>query len=212
VRDITPETARKKLNEQGFQLNHPVGENDFTMVFTGGSTWVNYAYKAVKATLESRKLNWKTTQIIIICGNNKDAFKQYSELAKQFSDRKLHVLPFMNYEQMALVYRSANLVTLASIAPATLNELLEVGNAPIVIHHNNPGQEKANLQFALDNKLVEHIPHKRRFVKFVVRMQKDRKFTEQIDQSFRQRAQATREVVRNNSIKTANFILSLLNR
>src|SRR6266852_4586245 len=97
-------------------------------------------------------------QILLVCGHNTKAYRAYSDL-RHTTGLNLIPLPFLPAEQLAAVFRSADATVLASVAPATLYELLEAKSGPLLVHRINPGPEPYNLSFVLQHQLAHYLPN-----------------------------------------------------
>lgn len=179
LRDISRIDARKLLAkekiENVFELEnfHP---NKFTIVIGGGSGWASRIYKKAEEIVESNRIDWNKTQLGVITGRNGLAFKKYTQLKLNHKDKVIFPLPFLTAKQMALVYRSSDLVILAGIAPATMYELIETESVPFIVSYVNPGQEKLNLKFGIDNHIFKLVRKPSEIITHIEKLQKNKAF------------------------------------
>jgi hypothetical protein len=105
-------------------------------------------------------------------------------------------LPFLPAEQLAAVFRSADATVLASVAPATLYELLEAKAGPLLVHRINPGPEQANLSFLLQHYLAHYLPNPQELRHVLLRLSASPQLRAHWQQAFWQRAAHEREAAR----------------
>ena len=198
--------AREKIAELNFPGAIRLDPERMTLTVVGGSGWVMKAHNKVEQLLKSKVINWDKLQILVICGNNTKAYKEYMKFRSAYPGRKIVPLPFIPYEHMALALRATDLVVMSSLAPATMYELLTVGAGPIFVARVNPAQEKANLQFATENKIVKYIPKTKQLVKSIERFQYDDDWAEKLTSEFRNVAEAQTQAALLNAEQLASFI------
>jgi len=157
ARKQSPKIARENLSRIDAPLAKHIQTELFTLVATGGTFWVESLYDALEPLARSSAFDWTRSQLIIACGNNKTAYQKYKSLGERHGVGIIP-LPFLNYAQMALLFRSASAVVLSGVAPATLYELLETDAGPISIYRINPGPEKFNLAYVRQKQLAEFTP------------------------------------------------------
>jgi len=162
VRDITKKEALKRVATLPFAGASTIVPGKRTFVAAGGSFWVSEIYKEIRQLGESANFQWDNAQILVVCGNNEDAYHDYMRLQESLSEKNKAVcivpLPFLNAEQLAAVYRASDTVMLSGIAPATLYELIEAQAGQPVIRRVNPGPERFNLKYILDHNLAIYSP------------------------------------------------------
>ncbi len=163
VRTLSAAQARERVAALDIPLVSHLRADAFTVVVTGGSYWTMGLYSVLKH-LASCSVNGATpaftrpaNQILLVCGHNAKAYRAYSNL-RHTTGLNVIPLPFLPAEQLAAVFRSADATVLASVAPATLYELLEAKAGPLLVHRINPGPEQGNLAFLLQHRLASYLP------------------------------------------------------
>lgn len=162
VRNMTKEEAVSQVAALPFAGASAIMPGKRTFVAAGGSFWVSEIYKEIKHLGESDNFQWENVQILVVCGNNEEAYHDYMRLQEDLSAKNSAVcivpLPFLNAEQLAVVYRASDTVMLSGIAPATLYELIEAQAGQPVVRRVNPGPERFNLKYILDHNLALYSP------------------------------------------------------
>jgi hypothetical protein len=164
VRALSAAQARERVAALDIPLVSQLRANAFTVVVTGGAYWTMGLYSVLKH-LASCTANGATpaftqlaNQILMVCGHNTKAYCAYKHL-RHTTGLNVIPLPFLAAEQLAAVFRSADVTVLASVAPATLYELLEAKAGPLLVHRINPGPEPCNLAFLLQHHLAHYLPN-----------------------------------------------------
>src|SRR4029453_8512257 len=148
VRALSAAQARERVAALDIPLVSQLRANAFTVVVTGGAYWTMRLYSVLKH-LASCTANGATpaftqpaNQILMVCGHNTKAHCAYKHL-RHTTGLNVIPLPFLAAEQLAVVFRSADVIVLASVAPATLYELLEAKAGPLLVPRINPGPKHA---------------------------------------------------------------------
>jgi len=209
VRQLSAQAARAALREQQLPSISHLSLHRFTVVATGGTYWVEHLYPAFKQLAEQNAFDWEHSQILIVCGNNRRAFEKFSHLAARTS-RNIFALPFLNPEQIALVFRSADTTVLSGIAPATLYELLETDAGPIFIHRINPGPEKFNLRVVQAAALADYRPKRAELLSTLEFLSRHPKAAQAAKADFCQRAQRERVAAQARAKAVAEFLEKML--
>src|SRR5262249_19526384 len=150
VRGLSPAQARERVAALDIPLVSHVRAEAFTVVVTGGSYWTMGLYGVLKrlASYSTSRttpvFSQPANQILVVCGHNTRAYRAYSHL-RHTTGLNIIPLPFLPAEQLAAVFRGADTTVLASVAPATLYELMEAKAGPLLVHRINPGPEQGNL-------------------------------------------------------------------
>ncbi len=172
VRDISKEEARKRVAEFPIVGVSSLDENKMVFLATGGTFWVSEIFNEIQELGKSADFRWDNAQILVACGQNEKAYREYTRLQEELvainSLVSIIPLPFLNSEQVATVYRASDAVMLSSIAPATLYELLESGAGQPIIRRVNPGPERFNLEYILENNLALFTPTKAEFLQQMI--------------------------------------------
>jgi processive 1,2-diacylglycerol beta-glucosyltransferase len=115
-------------------------EDKMTLLVMGGSMGFGDMVENVK-TLDALDIDY---QIVVICGNNKDAFDQLSSLE---TSKKLYVYGFVNNVE---IFMSAADLIVTKPGGLTSSEAL-AKRLPMIIVNPIPGQEDRNVEFLLNN-------------------------------------------------------------
>jgi hypothetical protein len=110
-------------------------------------------------------------------------------------------------EQLAAVFRSADATVLASVAPATLYELLEAKAGPLLVHRINPGPEQGNLSFLLQQRLAQYLPNPRKLLNVLLRLSASPQHRAHWQQAFWQTAAHERAAARERARQNAELIV-----
>lgn len=211
VRNLSKEEALRRVAALPFQGAESISGDRMTFVAAGGSFWVSEIYKEIKQLGESENaLNWRNAQILVVCGHNEDAYRDYMLLQEELSVNNPEVrivpLPFMNAEQLALVYRASDAVMLSGIAPATLYELIEAQAGQPVIRRVNPGPERFNLKYILDRNLAISTPAKEDFLKLMIDLSNSPARLAELNQEHHKAAEQERTFAQRRAKNMAMFI------
>jgi hypothetical protein len=164
VRALSATQARERVATLDVPLVSHLRADAFTVVVTGGAYWTMGLYSVLKhlasypANGATPVFTQPTNQILLVCGHNTKAYRAYNHL-RHTTGLNVIPLPFLPAEQLAAVFRSADVTVLASVAPATLYELMEAKAGPLLVHRINPGPEQDNLSFLLQHRLAHYLPN-----------------------------------------------------
>ncbi|MCU0424839.1 MAG: hypothetical protein MUF71_04350 [Candidatus Kapabacteria bacterium] len=210
VRSMTKEEAVSGVAALPFQGTNAVSGDRMTFVAAGGSFWVSEIYKEIKQLGESDAMNWQNVQILVVCGHNDEAYRDYTQLQEELSaknpDVRIIPLPFMNAEQLATVYRASDAVLLSGIAPATLYELIEAQAGQPIVRRVNPGPERFNLKYILDRNLAVSTPSKEDFIALVTEFSNSPALLAEYNTKHRKAAEQERHFAQSRAKGMATFI------
>jgi UDP-N-acetylglucosamine:LPS N-acetylglucosamine transferase len=105
----------------------------------GGSGWVRKSKTLIEAMAESGKYN-----LLVCCG--KDELLQ-DELCQR---KGVFCFGFMPQDKLALVERAADVAVMATLAPASMYELLTINKYPLFVHRYHARQEAPHIQLLSD--------------------------------------------------------------
>src|SRR2546425_8942089 len=134
-------------------------------------------------------------QILMVCGRNTKAYRAYCHL-RHTTGLNVIPLPFLPAEHLAAVFRSADATVLASVAPATLYELMEAKAGPLLVHRINPGPEPYNLSFLLQHHLAHYLPNPQDLLKVLLMLSASPQARAHWQQAFWQAAEHERDAAR----------------
>jgi hypothetical protein len=115
-------------------------------------------------------------------------------------------LPFMNYEQVATVYRASDALMLSGIAPATLYELIEARAGTPIVQRINPGPERYNLDYVQSRQLGLYEPETDDFIRLLGRLSHSPHLLEEYNDDFRAAAERERIAALRRTGEMARFI------
>ncbi len=150
------ETARAALRAEvvaahpefaSFQLHRP------TLLFMGGSAWTYKTWPVLDRVLADPGLR-EAANVVIVAGRDR-AFE--ARLRPRVRDG-VHVFGFVTPDVLATLMGLADAPVLGSLAPATLQELLEVGLGPLLLFHFIPGSERPHVGYIESQRLGLYIP------------------------------------------------------
>ena len=130
-----------------FDLSRPA------LLFLGGSAWTVKTEPVLEAVLADPALR-EAANVVIVAGRDR-AFE--TRLRSRAADG-LHVFGFVAPEVLAALMGLAEVPVLGSLAPATLQELLEVGLGPLLLFHFIPGSERAHVGYIDSQRLGLYAP------------------------------------------------------
>jgi UDP-N-acetylglucosamine:LPS N-acetylglucosamine transferase len=210
IRTHSAEKARQELAKIDAPFAHLIRPDAWTFIAAGGSYWVSEILNDIRELSKSEQFNWKSAQILVACGNNEEAFAKYNQLQREASavnpNIRIVPLPFLNYEQMATLYRASNVVMLSGIAPATLYELLEAQAGVPIIRRINPGPERFNLKYIRERNLGAYTPEKADFIKSLEELSNNPALIGERNAAFRILAEKERNAALKRTQEMAMFI------
>lgn len=212
VRALSAVQARERVAALDVPLVSHLCADAFTVVVTGGSYWTMGLYGVLKH-LASCSANGATpvfttpaNQILVVCGHNIKAYRAYSHL-RHTTGLNIIPLPFLPAEQLAVVFRSADATVLASVAPATLYELMEAQAGPLLVHRINPGPEQCNLAFLLQHRLAHYLPKPQELLHVLLRLSASPQSRAHWQQAFWQAAERERVAARERARQNTALIV-----
>jgi UDP-N-acetylglucosamine:LPS N-acetylglucosamine transferase len=214
VRALSPVQARERVATLDIPLVSHLRADAFTVVVTGGAYWTMKLYGLLKY-LASYPTNGGTpvftqsaNQILIVCGHNTKAYRAYNHL-RHTTGLNVIPLPFLQAEQLAAVFRSADATVLASAAPATLYELMEAKAGPLLVHRINPGPELYNLSFLLQHRLAHYLPNPQDLIEVLLVLSASPQVRAHWQQTFWQAAEHERDAARERARQNAELIVHI---
>ena len=150
------ETARAALKAEVVAAQPDFARFDLSrpaLLFLGGSAWTVKTEPVLEAVLADPALR-EAANVVIVAGRDR-AFE--TRLRSRAADG-LHVFGFVAPEVLAALMGLAEVPVLGSLAPATLQELLEVGLGPLLLFHFIPGSERAHVGYIDSQRLGLYLP------------------------------------------------------
>ena len=130
-----------------FDLSRPA------LLFLGGSAWTVKTEPVLEAVLADPAV-WEATNVVVVAGRDRAFETKLRSRARE----GLHVFGFVAPEVLAALMGLADVPVLGSLAPATLQELLEVGLGPLLLFHFIPGSERAHVGYIDGQRLGLYAP------------------------------------------------------
>ncbi len=212
VRALSTAQARERVAALDIPLVSYLRADAFTVVVTGGAYWTMKLYDLLKhlascpADGGTPVFTRPANQILIACGHNTKAYRAYNYL-RRTTGLNVIPLPFLQAEQLAAVFRSADATVLASVAPATLYELMEAKAGPLLVHRINPGPEPYNLSFLLQHHLAHYLPNPQDLLKVLLMLSASPQARAHWQQAFWQAAEHERDAARERARQNAELIV-----
>ncbi|MGQ0507928.1 MAG: hypothetical protein ACT4TC_21710 [Myxococcaceae bacterium] len=144
-----------KLKKEHSRLG-PLNPFRPTVIFLGGSAWTEKTDPVLDALLAQPKL-LNRINTIVVCGRNAEF--ESALRAKVANAPQIAVFGFVSAELMASLQQLADFPVLGSLAPASLQELLETRCGPLMLFHYIPGTEGAHVQYIEDNDIGLYEPN-----------------------------------------------------
>ena len=135
-----PEFAR-------FDLSRP------TLLFLGGSAWTVKTEPVLEAVLADPAVR-EAANVVVVAGRDRTFETRLRARARD----GFHGFGFVAPDMLAALMGLADVPVLGSLAPATLQELLEVGLGPLLLFHFIPGSERAHVGYIENQRLGLYAP------------------------------------------------------
>jgi len=130
-----------------FDLSRPA------LLFLGGSAWTVKTEPLLEAVLADPAVR-EAANVVVVAGRD----RAFEARLRSGARDGLHVFGFVAPEVLAALMGLADVPVLGSLAPATLQELLEVGLGPLLLFHFIPGSERAHVGYIDDQRLGLYAP------------------------------------------------------
>jgi len=184
-----------------------ISKSKLKILVAGGSGWTGTISNKIKKLIKALEENLGNFQFLVISGSNEESVKKYLTLKNKFHNLDIIILPKLTHNDLSKVYKVADLVLLASIAPASLYELMTVDAAPILLVKANPGQEFYNKSFAVEQGLVELCLEQDTLNRRVVELFENKEKLEKARLMARWNYRIQLEIAQYNAAKMAEFII-----
>jgi UDP-N-acetylglucosamine:LPS N-acetylglucosamine transferase len=135
-----PEFAR-------FDLSRP------TLLFLGGSAWTVKTEPVLEAVLADPAVR-EAANVVVVAGRD----RTFETRLRARAGDGFHAFGFVAPDVLAALMGLADVPVLGSLAPATLQELLEVGLGPLLLFHFIPGSERAHVGYIESQRLGLYAP------------------------------------------------------
>jgi UDP-N-acetylglucosamine:LPS N-acetylglucosamine transferase len=205
------DTARSALKAEvsaahpdfaSFDLSRP------TILFLGGSAWTAKTEPVLEAVLADAELQG-AANVIVVAGRD----RAFETRLRSRARNGLHVFGFVAPEVLAALMGLADLPVLGSLAPATLQELLEVGLGPLLLFHFIPGSERAHVGYIENQRLGVYAPETTEMLRLVREVLGQLPASEQLARArdgFRERARLLRSRSVERTLQLPRFLEQML--
>lgn len=140
-----------------------------TVLVTAGATQSGKTEKLLRAIAAEQKTDINLVdkyQFFVITGRNMKYFEKLVGLSKKYRYwSNIFPFPWVDSDVYALIQYASDFPILGSIAPATLNELIESECGPFIIYRTRAGQEIPHRVFVEEKGLGKFIPDLKVLVK-----------------------------------------------
>lgn len=141
VKNLPIDTLKAEFDEfvNEYVDHKSVKKHRPNILIMGGSGWTYKSRFLIKKMAATGKYN-----IFVSCGKDMTLYEDICET------ENINAFQFIDQNTLAIVERYCEAAILSSIAPATLNELLEINKYPILVHRYIFGQETSHLKIIKD--------------------------------------------------------------
>ena len=188
----TKVNARSKLKEVFNYIPYTEIEPEKTTVLlSSGTVYARKSLPLLKQIALEQKSDLSLIdkfQFFVICGSDTKLYEKLMARNKKFRYwSNIYPFPWVDPQVFATIQYACDFPILGAIAPATLNELLEVECGPFLLYKTRPGQELPHRAFIEEKGLGVFIPDKSELVNRLIRG-----FSSEEKQKFLNRARAFR--------------------
>jgi UDP-N-acetylglucosamine:LPS N-acetylglucosamine transferase len=138
-----------------------------TLLLMGGSAWTAKTKPILEALLALPEFSTRLN-IIVVCGRDTKFQAELSTLTKPRNN--FAVFGFVPAHTLAQLMAVADLPVLGSLAPATMQELLELGCGPLLLFHFIPGAEAPHTHFIREHRIGRYEPDPSRMVDLIMQL------------------------------------------
>jgi processive 1,2-diacylglycerol beta-glucosyltransferase len=124
-----------------------------TLLFLGGSAWTAKTEPVLRRVLADGALR-ASINVVVVCGRD----RTFQELLAPLASDGLHVFGYVSPAILAALMGLADIPILGSLAPATLQELLETELGPLLLFHYIPGAERSHVSYLEAQRLGVYEP------------------------------------------------------
>ena len=184
-----------------FRLDRP------TLLFLGGSAWTAKTAPVLRAVLAEPDLR-ALANLVVVAG--RDA--AFEARVRALEGENLHVFGFVAPAVLAGLMGLADALVLGSLAPALLQELLEVGLGPLLLLHVIPGSEWPHVRYIESQRLGVYEPHTPHMVRLIREMLGLLPASERLTlarDGFRERARFIRTLSVERALRLPQFLLQM---
>jgi hypothetical protein len=147
--------------------------------------------------------------LVVVAGRD----RAFETRLRADTDNGVHVFGFVAPEVLAALMGLADVPVLGSLAPATLQELLEVGLGPLLLFHFIPGSERAHVGYIESQRLGVYAPETTEMLRLVREVLGLLPASEQLARArdgFRERARLLRSRSMERALQLPRFLEQML--
>jgi len=144
---LREEVAKETPSFSALKLDRP------TLLFLGGSAWTAKTEPVLRRVLADGALR-ASVNVVVVCGRD----VQFQESLTSELDAGVHVFGYVSPAILAALMGLADIPVLGSLAPATLQELLETELGPLLLFHYIPGAENSHVSYIEAQRLGVYEP------------------------------------------------------
>jgi processive 1,2-diacylglycerol beta-glucosyltransferase len=124
-----------------------------TLLFHGGSAWTAKTEPVLRRVLADGALR-ASVNVVVVCGRD----LHFQESLSAEVGAGVHVFGYVSPAILAALMGLADIPVLGSLAPATLQELLETELGPLLLFHFIPGAENSHVSYIEAQRLGVYEP------------------------------------------------------
>jgi len=124
-----------------------------TLLFLGGSAWTAKTEPVLRRVLADGALR-ASVNLVVVCGRD----RHFQEALAPEAAGGVHVFGYVSPAILAALMGLADIPVLGSLAPATLQELLETELGPLLLFHYIPGAERSHVSHIEAHRLGVYEP------------------------------------------------------
>jgi processive 1,2-diacylglycerol beta-glucosyltransferase len=144
---LRDEVAKETPSFSALKLDRP------TLLFLGGSAWTAKTEPVLRRVLADGALR-ASVNVVVVCGRD----VEFQESLAPEVDAGVHVFGYVSPAILAALMGLADIPVLGSLAPATLQELLETELGPLLLFHYIPGAENSHVSYIEAQRLGVYEP------------------------------------------------------
>ena len=205
---LTTNQAISSLSADVKELKQ-ISKTKLRIVIAGGSGWTGTIAGKIKKLISYAENDLDNVQFIVISGSSEESIKRYNKIKKHYPKIDLVILPQLNHNDLSKIYKIADIVLLASIAPASLFELMHANSSPLILVKANPGQEFFNKNFAVEEGLIELSTSQDNLNWRVIELVEDINELARVKKMYASNFQNQLQIARLNADSMSQFIINL---
>ncbi len=144
---LRAEVAQETPGFAALDLDRP------TLLFLGGSAWTAKTEPVLRRVLADGALR-ASVNLVVVCGRD----RSFQEALALEAAAGVHVFGYVSPAILAALMGLADIPVLGSLAPATLQELLETELGPLLLFHYIPGAERSHVSHIEAHRLGVYEP------------------------------------------------------